>query len=372
MPGAQIVSTGGYLPGEPITNDDIERLIGPVPAGLLESMKMRDRYWVVDAETGEHRDSTSGMATKAIRQALERAALAPDDLDLLVVATASPDYMLPPTVALVQEQLGIARCATLDLRSGGAGVVQGLDIARMYLERGVYRTAAVVGCDAISPLQAQYFMGKSKVRTRERLLVYMFGDGAGAVIMQASDEGAVIGCAHACIGTGMAPGMTILGGGGTHEPYVARLERQARTELLIDLEQASTFTATLTTEALRDLLATTGLRAEQIDHCITPEADTEWMTEALSENQAGSEEWAALASNVRNSLPEVGAPGSAALPLGLDRAWVSGQLRPGDCVALLAMETTKWIYAAMAVRWTAPAPRSVAPAGADHSSAGPP
>jgi 3-oxoacyl-[acyl-carrier-protein] synthase III len=353
---AQILSTGGYVPGPPIGNEAIERLVGPLPEGLLESMHMHQRHWMIDPATGEHLDSNSGMAAKALAQALERAGLEPDELELLIVATASPDYALPPTVALVQDLLGIARCATFELRSGGAGVVQGLDMARLYLESGQYRTAAVIGCDAISPLQAQYFAAGARIKVRERMIVYMFGDGAGAVIMQAGEGPGAVGSAIGCIGTGRPPGMQILGGGGTYAPMATQRAGRYAIELRIDIAEASTFTATLMTEALADVLEATGTPAEEIDLLVTPEADTEWMVSALTDRGMPPETWAALAPKIVNALPRIGAPGCAALPLGLDEAWRSGRIAPGQRLLLLGMETTKWIYAGLVVDWTAPPP----------------
>jgi 3-oxoacyl-[acyl-carrier-protein] synthase III len=350
--GARIVATGAHLPGEPITNENIEALVGPLPDGMLEGMHMQRRHWIVDPSTGEHTDSTSGMAARALEQALARACIEPAALELLIVATASPDFVLPPTAALVQEQLGIDGCAILELRSGGAGVVQGLDIARLYLEHGRYRNAAVVGAEAISPLQAQ-LLGAPRLRIRERLLAYMFGDGAGAIVLERCERSAMSEAAMAGIGVGREPGMQILGAGGTHAPYAPRPNGRLL-DMVIDIEQASTFTATLTTEAVRDVLSRTGLEAESIDLCVTPEADTDWMRNALCADGSPAPEWLVLEGRIFNALPELGAPGCAALPLGLDLAWTTGRVTPGQRVLLLAMETTKWIYAAMVVDWTAP------------------
>lgn len=353
---ARIVATGAYLPGEPVTNEDIEELVGPLAPDLLAGMHMERRHWLVDRHTGEHRETTSQLATKAMAQALDRAGLPAGELDLLIVATASPDYHLPPTVALVQEQLGIERCAVLDLRSGGAGVAQGLDIARLYLEAGIYRTAGIIGCDAISPLQAQVFLGDRKgLRVRDRLLVYMFGDGAGAILLEAGAEPGVIGSAIGSIGTGRPPGMEIRGGGGTYAPYAEQREGRVL-DLYIDIEQASSYTATLTTTGLRDVLEQTGVSADTVDLLVTPEADTEWMATAAAAGGADAEMWSAFEHKIFNALPTVGAPGCAALPLGLDRAWTTGLLQPGSRALILGLETTKWIYAGLVVDWTAPAP----------------
>jgi 3-oxoacyl-[acyl-carrier-protein] synthase-3 len=182
----------------------------------------------------------------------------------------------------------------------------------------------------------------------------MFGDGAGAILLERCEHPRMYEAAIAGIGVGRAPGMQLLGGAGTHAPY-APLANGRIMDMKIDIEQASTFTATLTVEGVRDVIARTGLPPESIDLCVTPEADTDWMTSAL-DGGTTAPEWEALEGKVFNALPEVGAPGCAALPLALDRAWTSGRLVPGNRVLLLGMETTKWIYAAMIADWDAELP----------------
>lgn len=323
---------------------------------MLAGMRMQRRHWIIDPVTGEHRDSTSGMAAQALAQALARAGMEPEDVDLLIVAAATGDYILPATPTLVQEKLGIASCATLEIRSGGAGVVQGLDLARLYLERGIYETAAVIGADSISPVQAQLLAKEDRrLKVRDRLLMYMFGDGAGAIVMRRADTPGVLAATSRCIGTGRPPGMEVRGGG-THAPYLEQLAGGRPVDLRIDIEAASTFTATLTLEGLGATLRCAELTADAIDHVVTPEADTGWMAAAIAGDATLAGGWAPLAGKVRNALPAVGAPGCAALPLGLDSAWTAGQIQPGERVMLLGMETTKWIYAGMVLDWTANRP----------------
>src|SRR4030095_16596626 len=128
---------------------------------------------------------------------------------MMVLATGTPEYPLPPTVNLVQEKMGLEKCFTLELRSGGAGGVQGLDIARYYLENGIYKTAVVIGVETISPAMAPIFLGKSpdSIRMRERLPLYMFGDGAGAMVVQAREDGppGLLGAASASVGGARQP-----------------------------------------------------------------------------------------------------------------------------------------------------------------------
>jgi 3-oxoacyl-[acyl-carrier-protein] synthase-3 len=168
MRQVQVVATGAYLPGDPITNEQIERVAGPLPDDVLEGIQVKTRHWIADPHTGEQTELNSELATKACRQALERADLPAEEVQLLVVSTASPDYHLPPMATFVQEQLGLERCAAIEIRSGCAGAVEALDIAHMYLARGDFDRALVVGSEAISPLTVPVFLNKDPDRVRRR------------------------------------------------------------------------------------------------------------------------------------------------------------------------------------------------------------
>lgn len=355
MKQVQVVSTGSYLPGEPITNEDMERLVGPLPEEILEGIQVKTRHWMIDPATGEHRINNSEMAVKATQQALELAGLEPGQVDLLVLSTASPEYLLPPEVTFVQEKLGLRRCATMEIRSGCAGAVEALDIARLYLERGLYQTAVVIGSEAISPLLVPVFLGKdpSSIRMRDRMNPYNFGDGAGAVVLQARDDGeGILGSAMACIGGDRKPGMQIVGAG-THAPIHQQLRERRLVDLRVDIVESGRFTPYVLTEALAETLERSGIGADSIDLCVIPEGNAGYMTDELRAAGLLTPEWTALESKIFENLAMVGATGSAAVPLALDYAWKTGQVKPGDRVMLLAIETSKWKYAGMVLDWTA-------------------
>lgn len=355
----RLVSTGAYLPGEPIDNAQMERLVGPLPPDILEGIQVRERHWMVDPATGEHRENNSQMAVKAARQALDLAGLAAEDVDLLVLSTASPDYLLPPLVTFVQEALGLVRCATMEIRSGCAGAVEALDVARLYLERGLYRTALVIGSEAISPLLVPVFLGKEPeaIRMRDRMNPYNFGDGAGAMVLHAAEDdgaaGGIRGAALACIGGDRKPGMQIVGAG-THAPLHKQVQAKRLVDLKVDVVESGRFTPYVLTEALGEVLRASGVAAEEIDVCIIPEGNAGYMTDELREAGLLTPEWVALEGKIFENLALVGATGSAAVPLALDYAWKTGAVKPGDKVMLLAIETSKWKYAGMVLDWTAP------------------
>jgi 3-oxoacyl-[acyl-carrier-protein] synthase III len=356
MKQVHIKSTGGYLPGDPITNADIERLVGPLPEDILEGIQVQRRHWMIDPDTGEHTTSNSEMATEAARRALADAELEPEQIDLLVTSTASPEYHLPPMVTFVQEALGLERCATMEVRSGCAGFVEALDVARLYLENGTYQTAVVIGSESISPLLVPVYRGKDpdRIRMRDRMNPYNFGDGAGAVVLQTTENGdnGYLGAAMACVGGKRAAGMQVIGGS-THAPIHEQLEAKILVDLKVDVIESGRFTPHVLTEALTAVLSASGLSADDIDLAVIPEGNAGYMVEELKEAGLLTPEWLALEGKIYENLTDVGATGSAAVPLALDDAWKKGRVKRGDKVMLLAIETSKWKYAGAVVNWTA-------------------
>lgn len=356
MKQVHIRSTGSFLPGDPITNEDIERLVGPLPEDILEGIQVKQRHWMIDPATGEHTTSNTEMATAAARAALAEAELEPAQVDLLVTSTASPEYHLPPMVTFVQEALGLERCATTEIRSGCAGFVEALDIARLYLESGAYKNAVVIGSESISPLLVPVFRGKDpdRIRMRDRMNPYNFGDGAGAVVLQAADDGEAgyLGAAMACVGGKHAVGMQVVGGA-THAPLHEQIEAKMLVELKVDVVESGRFTPHVLTEALTDVLRASGLQADEIDLAVIPEGNAGYMVDELKEAGLLTPEWLALEGKIYENLTYVAATGSAAVPLALDDARRKGRVKPGDKVMLLAIETSKWKYAGAVVNWTA-------------------
>ncbi|GAA0602312.1 ketoacyl-ACP synthase III [Kutzneria viridogrisea] len=346
---AHVIGTGAHLPGEPIETALIEELAGPLPAEVLDGLSVDRRHWMIDPRTGEHLDSNSGMAHRAALRALESCGVEPGEVDLLVLSTGTPDYPLPQVVNLVQERLGLRRCATLELRSGGAGVVQGMDIARMYLERGVHRTALVIGSEAISPVLAPVYLGTEpeRIRMRDRMPIYMFGDGAGAVVLRASEEpGGVLGAAMSAIGGDRPPGIQSIGGG-THAPLRAQQAARRLVELKVDVVGAGQFTPAMVVEAISETLASCGVAVDDVDACVVPEGNVGWLLDSLHAAGLDTPQWQALDGRIVDSLRTMGAVGSAAVPLFLDEAVRSGRISAGDRVMLVGIESTKWIYAGL-------------------------
>jgi 3-oxoacyl-[acyl-carrier-protein] synthase III len=245
----------------------------------------------------------------------------------------------------------------VDVRSGCAGAIEALDVARMYLERGAYETAVVVGSEAISPLCVPVFLGQdaNRVRMRDRLGIYSFGDGAGAMVLtsEEADDGGFFGdAALGCVGGERKPGMQVIGGG-THAPLHRQLEAKRLIDLRVDVVESGRFTPYVLTEGLKETLERAGVAADAVDMCVIPEGNATYMTDELREAGLLTPEWTALEPKIFENLTLVGATGSAAAPIALDYAWKTGAVKEGDLVMLLAIETSKWKYGGMVLPWTA-------------------
>jgi 3-oxoacyl-[acyl-carrier-protein] synthase-3 len=121
----------------------------------------------------------------------------------------------------------------------------------------------------------------------------------------------------------------------------------------VDVVASGEVTPYVLTEGLSDVLSKSGVAAEDVDVCIIPEGNAGYMVEELREAGLLTPEWVALEGKIFENLAEVGATGSAAVPLALDLAWKTGRVKPGDCVVILAIETSKWKYAGAVLTWTA-------------------
>jgi 3-oxoacyl-[acyl-carrier-protein] synthase III len=234
-----------------------------------------------------------------------------------------------------------------------------LDIARLYLERGTYRTAVVIGSEVISPALVPLYRGRDpeSLRVRERLNLYLFGDGAGAIVLRGGEEDGpgVLFATMSSIGGGRKPGIQIVGAG-THAPHHRQLEAPLLMELRMNVAETARMSPVLLGRAVRATLAGAGVEAGDVDVCVIPEGDPKQLIADVRAAGGDMGDWAVLADKVVGDLATVGATGSAAMPLSLDHAWAEGSMESGDLVLVAAAETTKWIFAGALVRWSLPAP----------------
>ncbi len=173
---SRIAGTGGYLPETVLTNDQLAQTIDTSDSWILERTGIRERRIAAPDET------SSSMAERAARQALDAANLAADSIELIIVATCTPDRTFPSTACLLQQRLGIRNGPAFDIQAACSGFIYALSIADQYIKSGMVKKALVVGSEVYSRI----------VDWNDRSTCILFGDGAGAVVLEASEQAGIL------------------------------------------------------------------------------------------------------------------------------------------------------------------------------------
>lgn len=176
MKYSRILATGGYLPEKVLHNTDLEKMVATSAEWIWERTGIEERHLAAPQET------TCDLAEKAARRALLAAAVEPAAIDLIIVATTTPDYIFPSVASQLQERLGNYGCAAFDIQAVCTGFVYALGIADQFIRAGGSRRALVVGAETFSRI----------VNWQDRSTCILFGDGAGAVIIEAADKPGII------------------------------------------------------------------------------------------------------------------------------------------------------------------------------------
>lgn len=176
MKYSHIAGTGGYLPEKVLSNTNLEEMVDTSDQWILERTGISNRHIMADHET------TSTMAEAAARQALDAAGINPEDIELIIVGTATPDRTFPSTSCILQNRLGAFGCPAFDIGAACAGFIYGLSIADQYLRNGVVKNALVIGAESLSRI----------VDWTDRSTCVLFGDGAGAVVLEAAEKPGIL------------------------------------------------------------------------------------------------------------------------------------------------------------------------------------
>jgi 3-oxoacyl-[acyl-carrier-protein] synthase-3 len=170
---ARIVAMGSYLPEKVLSNEDLEKMVDTSDEWI------RSRTGMVERRIAASHEAASDMGIMAARQALERAGLTPSDIDLVLVATMTPDHLTPSTAAIVQAKLGAAQAAAFDIQAACSGFLYGLSTAKAFIESGMYRRILLIASEKMS----------SFIDYQDRNTCVLFGDGAAAAVITAEGEG---------------------------------------------------------------------------------------------------------------------------------------------------------------------------------------
>ena len=365
----QIVGTGSFLPGEPIPNDRLEALLGPLNRAppkvqsfvnafsprMLERSGIQTRHMAIDPETGHMTHDFSGLAEVAARNALEMAGMAPTEIDLLVISCPSYDYSTPPTSAMLQERLGIESCAEMEIHSNCSGVGKGVQVAFDALRGGRYKTALVCYSQLSSIyLRSCYFHQPSMDKVHAALR-WILADGAGALVLKATDhetnEHQILDTFVESVGGGRMPGMKAGGGAADllrQDYQIPQLHADGRHHLWQDFSAVNDFAAPLLLAGLQRFTACMKLDSSTVDHYVVSIP-----TYKLYEDHIPSflEKLRITRDQIQFRCGRIGYVGGAATLVHLDQMARSGELKPGQLVVVHAVESSKWMTAGFALRW---------------------
>lgn len=305
MINARIVATGSYLPGEPVSNDDlVARGVDTSDAWITERTGIRFRHLTPPNQ------NASDLALNASLAALEAGGLRPADIDLLIVATSTPDYIFPSTAALLQAKLGIANGSpAFDVQAVCSGFIYGLTIAEKFIRSGSHKRALVVGAEVFSRI----------LDWSDRGTCVLFGDGAGAVVLEASDQPGIL--ASALHADGSYHGILSVAGG------VASGQVTGDPFLRMDGQAVFKFAVKVLGEVANEVLDAAQLRVGDLDWLIPHQANARIL-------QATAKRLGVSPDKVIMTVDRHGNTSAASIPLALDLAVRDGRVQRGQRVIL--------------------------------------
>ena len=300
---SRIVGTGSYLPRNVVTNDDLAKRMETSDEWIRTRTGIRQRH------IAEPSQASSDLGAEASRAALASAGVAAKDVDLIIVATATPDYVFPSTACLMQAKLGAAGCAAFDIQAVCSGFVYALTIADKLIRSGQYRCALVVGSEVYSRI----------LDWNDRGTAVLFGDGAGAVVLKADSKPGILGSvlhadgSHA--GILSVPG-NVCGGKIVGSPF-----------LQMDGQAVFKFAVKVLDECARETLAQCGLTVADVDWLIPHQANVRIL-------DATAKRLGIAAEKVIVTVDRHANTSAASVPLALDVAVRDGRIKPGHHVLL--------------------------------------
>lgn len=317
MPSAVIRGTGHYTPETVLTNADLERMVDTSNEWIIERTGIRERRIL----NGSGKFGSSDMAVSAANDALKEAGLTPADLDGIIVATVTPDKLLPSTAALVQRKLGAGRATVMDVVAACAGFLYGVSIARAFIECGTHKCVLVIGVEHLSTI----------TNYKDRNTCILFGDGAGAAVFTRSkpDETGRGVLSTYMSGDGRYEDLLHIAIGGSREPLTKETVDNPGRYIYMDGREVFKLAVREMADAAERVLADAGARPEDVDLLIPHQAN-ERIIQALGRRMGFGPD------RVYQNIERLGNTSSASVPIALDEARRAGLISKGSLVLSVA------------------------------------
>jgi len=321
-----IISVGSYVPERVLTNADLERMVETSDEWITSRTGIKQRHIAADNEF------TSDMAASAAIRALHGASLSAEQLDLIIVATITPDMMFPATACLVQQKIGAVRAAAFDVEAACSGFIYGLEIGQQFIMSRTYDTVLVIGAEKLSTI----------VDWKDRNTCVLFGDGAGAAILQHRPD--AHGLLTACMGAeGDKAELLCMPGGGSRCPATLASVSSGLHFLRMDGKETFKNAVTAMHTAGREALRRCEIDISQIK-CVIPHQANRRIIDAVSERLGVKPDQLFV------NLEKYGNTSAASVAIALDEAVRAGCIQRGDLVLMLAFGAGL-TWAAAVIEW---------------------
>ncbi len=312
---AVVAGTGAYLPEKILTNQDLEKSLDTSDAWITARTGIRERRIAAEGE------SASTMAAKAGKQALEAGGIGPEDVDMIIVATSSPDVLFPSTACFVQNELQAFGSAAYDVSAVCSGFIFGLSIAEQYLKTGRYEYILLIGSEVNSRI----------VDWSDRATCILFGDGAGALLLNRVEQEKPLGILSTHIYSDGSLSDLICVPGGIGRTGINKQDIDDK-KYSIKMSGNATFKVAVKrmTEVIQEALEFNGLSIEEVDLLIPHQAN-ERIIRAVAEKLKYPME------KVLMNIHKYGNTSAASIPIGINEAWRDGRIQPGETSVLGAV-----------------------------------
>jgi len=306
-----IIGTGSYVPDKILTNEDLSRMVNTSDEWITTRTGIKERRI---AAKDEH---TSDMAAKAALKALEQAKISPAEIDLLLVATATPDMLFPATACFVQKKIGATKAACLDISAACAGFIFGIEIAQQFITSHTYDTVLVIGAEKLTSI----------TNWTDRNTCVLFGDGAGAAVLR--HRGSAHGVISTHIGSdGQYSDILFMPGGGSRCPITRDNVDLNLATIHMTGKEVYKQAVTAMLSAARKALQDAGLSIEDIS-CVIPHQANLRIIEAIADRLGIPLE------KFYVNLDKYGNTSAAAVAMALDEANRTGRIKAGDYVLMV-------------------------------------
>lgn len=322
-----IIGTGSYVPEQVVTNKDLEKLVDTSDEWIVT------RTGISERRKAESHIATSDMGVIAGQRAIEAAGLKPDDIDLIIVATITPDMFFPSTACIIQEKIGAVNASAFDLSAACTGFIYGLAVGSQFIASGMYKHVLVIGAETLSRI----------LNPADRNTLVLFGDGAGAAVLGPVEDGKGF-LAFDLGSDGSGGNLLYLEAGGSRLPVSEETIKKGQHYLAMSGNDVFKFAVRIMGETSLKTLEKAGLTREDVDYLVPHQANIRIVDAAVKRLKLPAEK-------VYVNLDKYGNMSGASIPVALDEALKENKINKDDIIVLVGFGAGL-TWGACVIRWS--------------------